>query len=205
MKTYYQKMKAELSSIENPKKLLLHSCCGPCSTHVIELLTKYFDITVYYYNPNIVPIEEYKKRKEEQMKFIKEYKGINKINFIDGDYNLEEYQKYIKDFTFGKEGGLKCYRCYQYRMRNTAKLAKDKHYDYFTTTLSVSPYKNSHFINEIGEALSQEFNVKFLNSDFKKEEGYKKSVNLSKKYNLYRQHYCGCIDSLLASLTDEEK
>ncbi len=198
MKKYYQNMLDELKTIDSLKKLLLHSCCGPCSTHVIDLLTKYFNITVYFYNPNVVPKEEYLKRKAEQVKFINNYRGKNKITFIEGDYDYGESLKYCIQEKFIHEGGAKCYRCYQFRLRNTARLAKDKNFDYFSTTLSVSPYKNSEYINEIGEELAKEFGVKFLSSDFKKEAGYKNSVLLSKKYNLYRQQYCGCLDSLLA-------
>jgi hypothetical protein len=197
MKTnYYLKMTEELSNLKGVPKLLLHSCCAPCSSHVISLLTNYFDITVYYYNPNIYPRAEYEKRKQEQIRFIKEFKTKNKLTFLDGDYDDKDYNLFLKDIPFIKEGGLHCYNCYLYRMKKSALKAKELNYDYFTTTLSVSPYKNSLYINEIGESLGQEFKIKFLPSDFKKQEGYKHSVELAKKYHLYRQDYCGCCYSL---------
>jgi len=193
---YYLKMLEQLDNLKGTPKLLLHSCCAPCSSHVISLLTNYFDITVYYYNPNIYPKTEYEKRKNEQIKFIKEFKAKNKLSFIDGDYDNEHYNFALKDLPFIKEGDDRCYNCYLYRMEKTAIKAKEVNCDYFTTTLSVSPHKNSDYINEIGELLAKKYNFKFLYSDFKKREGYKHSIELAKRYNLYRQNYCGCIYSL---------
>ncbi len=193
---YYEKMGGQLSNLNNTPKLLLHSCCAPCSSHVISLLTNYFDITVYYYNPNIYPLVEYEKRKAEQIRFIGELKTKNKLDYIDSSYDDENYNLALKDFPFIKEGEKRCYNCYLYRMKKTAIKAKELNYDYFTTTLSVSPHKSSLFINEIGETLEKVYNIKFLYSDFKKKEGYKHSVELAKKYNLYRQNYCGCLASL---------
>ena len=160
-----------LNNLNGKKKLLLHSCCGPCSSYVISYLTNYFDITILYYNPNIYPYDEYLKRKEEQIKLIKEIDKSNNVDILDCDYDNENYEEL------------------------TASTAKDNGYDYFCTTLSVSPYKNALWINEIGRELEDKYKVKWLYSDFKKKDGYKKSILLSQKYNLYRQNYCGCVYS----------
>lgn len=189
---YNELMKEELSRLEDIPKLLLHSCCGPCSTQVISRLTDYFDITVLYYNPNIEPYEEYEKRKNEQIRFLNEFKPSHKLNLLDIDYDNSSYESIVKGLENEKEGGLRCHKCYRLRLEKTAKIAKEKGYDYFCTTLSVSPYKNAQVLNEIGKELESIYNVKYLVSDFKKEEGYKKSIELAKKHNLYRQDYCGC-------------
>ena len=182
---------------ENRKKvsLLLHSCCAPCSSYVISYLNKYFDITVLYYNPNIYPYEEYLKRKNEQIRLINEMEHVNNLSIIDCDYDNDKYERLIKGLENEKEGGSRCHICYKLRLEKTAMMASDGNYDYFSTTLTVSPYKNSKILNEIGESLAVKYNIKWLYSDFKKKDGYKKSVELSKKYNLYRQDYCGCIYS----------
>jgi len=187
--------KKELENIKITKKLLLHSCCAPCSSHVISYLTNYFDITILYYNPNISPIDEYNKRKNEQIKLIQNIDTINKIDIIDCDYDNELYELKIKGYETCKEGGARCHICFKLRLEKTAQLAKEKNYDYFCTTLTVSPYKNTDLINQIGEDLSNKYKVNWLYSDFKKNNGYKHSIELSKKYNLYRQNYCGCIYS----------
>lgn len=184
-----------LNNITKKKKLLLHSCCAPCSSYVITYLTKYFDITILYYNPNIFPYEEYLKRKNEQIKLIHEITTENNINIIDCDYENELYTKQIKGLEKEPEKGKRCNICYRMRIEKTAVIAKEKKYDYFCTTLSVSPHKNASLINKIGEELEEKYKVKWLYSDFKKKDGYKKSIELSKKYNLYRQDYCGCIYS----------
>lgn len=184
-----------LKSINNKKKLLLHSCCAPCSSYVISYLSDYFDITVLYYNPNISPYEEYIKRKNEQIKLITELKVKNNINIMDCDYDNELYMELTKGLEKEPERGKRCRVCYQMRIQKTAILAKKNNYDYFCTTLSVSPYKNATLINKIGETLEKEYNIKWLYSDFKKKDGYKQSIELSKKYNLYRQNYCGCVFS----------
>ena len=176
--------------------LLIHSCCGPCSSYVLEYLSKYFNITVFYYNPNIYPIEEYNKRLEEQRKIINEMTFNNPVKLIEGNYSYEEYQNYVKGLEKEKEGGSRCFKCYELRMKEAAKMAKDNNFDYFTTTLSISPYKNAKKLNEIGEVLEKEYNVKYLYADFKKKDGYKRSLELSKIYNLYRQEYCGCSYSM---------
>ena len=201
MKQNYSNLCEEiLNSIKDKKKLLLHSCCAPCSSYVISYLTNYFDITILYYNPNIYPYEEYLKRKNEQIKLIKELTSKNIIDIIDCDYDNELYNNLIKGLENEPEKGNRCTICYQMRMEKTASIAKENNYDYFCTTLSVSPYKNSDLINEIGKKLEERYKINWLYSDFKKKDGYKKSIELSKKYNLYRQDYCGCIYSKPKSL-----
>ncbi len=177
------------------KTLLLHSCCAPCSSYVLEYLSKYFKITIFYYNPNIYPQEEFYKRVEEQKRLIAELPTDNKINFIEGKFDSERFYDIAKGLEKEKEGGERCFKCYELRLRETALLAKKKRFDYFTTTLSISPYKNAKKLNEIGINLSQEYNIQYLFSDFKKKNGYKRSIELSKQYNLYRQDYCGCVFS----------
>lgn len=172
-------------------KLLLHSCCAPCSSAVIERLKNYFDITVLFYNPNIEPFDEYLKRKNELIRLL----DIHSINHLDIDYLNEEYHEKVVGYENEKENGFRCHLCYELRLEKTALLAKENGYDLFGTTLTISPYKNSKVINEIGIKLEEKYDVSYLLSDFKKEEGYKKSIELSKKYNLYRQYYCGCLYS----------
>lgn len=172
--------------------VLLHSCCAPCSSHVISTLTPYFDITILYYNPNIEPFEEYEKRKQEEIRFIKEFPNQNKLTIIDCDHDNELFHETIKGLEKEKEGGARCIKCYYLRLDKTAQLAKEKNFNYFATTLTVSPLKNSQKLNEIGEYLSKKYNINYLYSDFKKKEGYKHSIELSKQFNLYRQDYCGC-------------
>ena len=193
--SYYKLCINELNTIKDKKRILLHSCCAPCSSHVISFLSNYFDITILYYNPNISPIDEYLKRKEEQIKLIKEIDKSNNVDILDCDYDNENYEELIKGLEKEPERGKRCYVCYRMRMEKTASTAKDNGYDYFCTTLSVSPYKNALWINEIGKELEDKYKVKWLYSDFKKKDGYKKSILLSQKYNLYRQNYCGCVYS----------
>lgn len=196
---YNDCMERELKRFATKKTILLHSCCGPCSTAVIDTLKDYFVITILYYNPNIEPLEEYTKRKEEQKRYIKE--SGYEINMMDVDYDHESFQKISKHLEFEPEGGARCHKCYYLRLEKTALLAKENHFDYFGTTLTVSPYKNAKIINEIGleieekinENLKEEQKISFLISDFKKKNGYKKSIEFSKKYGLYRQEYCGCL------------
>ena len=201
-KIYYEKQKEILSNITTPQKLLLHSCCAPCSSHVITTLTNYFDITILYYNPNIYPYEEYQKRKEEQIRLIKEISKVNKIDIIDCDYDNNLYEEKIRGYEQCPERGARCNICFNLRLEKTAKIAKEKKCDYFCTTLTVSPYKNTDLINQIGEELSQKYHINWLYSDFKKDNGYKNSIELSKKYNLYRQNYCGCIYSQRKDILD---
>lgn len=195
--------KEELAKITTPKKILLHSCCAPCSSHVITYLAPYYNITVLYYNPNIYPKEEYEKRKQEQIKLINELNTPNKLDYLDCDYDNDVYEELIKGYENCPERGARCPICFKLRLEKTAKLAKEHNYDYFCTTLTVSPYKNATQINEIGVSLSDKYQIKWLYSDFKKEDGYKKSIELSKKYNLYRQNYCGCIYSQRNNITDD--
>ena len=192
---YSVKCENILNNLDSKKKLLLHSCCGPCSSYVISYLTNYFDITILYYNPNIYPYDEYLKRKQEQIKLINEIDCSNNLDIMDCDYDNDLYEKCIIGLENEPERGNRCMVCYNLRMEKTAKMAKECNYDYFCTTLSVSPYKNAKWINKIGEKLQNKYNVNWLYSDFKKKDGYKQSILLSKKYNLYRQDYCGCIYS----------
>ena len=177
-----------LKSLDYKPTLLLHSCCAPCSSYVLSYLHKYFKITVVYYNPNIEPALEYFKRKEEQIRFISE--AYNDVAFLDCDYDNESFEEMSRGMEQLKEGGARCYNCYKLRLEKTASLASS--YDYFGTTLSVSPHKNAKFINEIGLELEKKYGVSFLIGDFKKNDGYKKSIVFSREYNLYRQDYCGC-------------
>lgn len=176
-------------------RLLLHSCCAPCSSYVIEYLSQYFEITVFYYNPNISMEEEYKKRVAEQQRFIKEFPAKYKVSFIEGDYDTSVFYNTVKGYEKCKEGGERCFLCYELRLRETARRAVAGEFDYFTTTLTISPLKKSVKLNEIGYNLGMEYGVGYLLSDFKKKEGYKRSIELSKEYDLYRQNYCGCIYS----------
>lgn len=187
---YNEEMKKIIQN-KKGRKLLLHSCCGPCSSSVIERLKDDFDITVLYYNPNIEPFEEYEKRKNEQMRLL----DIYHIKHMDIDYLNEEYKSKVIGHENDKENGPRCHLCYELRLEKTAKLAKENGFDYFCTTLTVSPYKSSQVINEIGLKLEEKYHIDYLVSDFKKEEGYKRSIELSKEYNLYRQDYCGCLYS----------
>lgn len=194
-KINYDKVLEELISKLNYKpKLLLHSCCGPCSSYVITYLKDYFDITILYYNPNIEPTSEYEKRLNEQIKLINKL-NIPSLKLYDIDYENEVYRNYIKGYENELEGGKRCHLCYELRLEKTAKVAKENNFEYFGTTLTVSPYKNAYVLNNIGEKLSNIYDIKWLYSDFKKKEGYKKSIELSKEYNLYRQDYCGCLFS----------
>lgn len=196
-KINYQKKLLDLVSTFNYKpKLLLHSCCGPCSTEVIDFLKDYFLITIYYYNPNIEPIEEYEKRKKEQIRFInelnKKQKDI-KLCFLDCDYDNATFKISAKGLEQICEGGARCNKCFYLRLYKTAECAKNKGYEYFGTTLTVSPHKNSQMINRIGEKVANFIGINFIYGDFKKNDGYKKSIEFSKEYNLYRQDYCGCL------------
>lgn len=175
--------------------VILHSCCAPCSSYVLEYLSDYFAITVFYYNPNIYPDEEYRKRVEEQQAFIREFPAKNKIQFLEGSFDKERFYDMAKGMENIPEGGERCFQCYELRLREAAILAKEQKADYFTTTLSISPMKNATKLNEIGAALEQEYGVKYLHSDFKKKNGYKRSVELSSEYGMYRQDYCGCVFS----------
>lgn len=180
-----------ISNLDYKPKLLLHSCCGPCSSYVISYLKDYFDITILYYNPNIEPKSEYDKRLSEQKRLINEL-NIPHLALHDISYDNVSYREKIIGHEQDLEGGERCHICYELRLQKTAEIAKEEGFEYFGTTLTVSPYKNAKVLNEIGELLSKKYNIKWLYSDFKKKDGYKKSIELSKKYDLYRQDYCGC-------------
>lgn len=182
----------EIIRSNGKKRILLHSCCAPCSSYVIEYLSKYLDITVFYYNPNISPREEYLKRKEEQIRLINSIKTVNKVDIIDCDYDNDLYEEKIKGLELEPEKGKRCTVCFTLRLEKTALRAKELGYDYFGTTLTVSPYKNCSLINEIGLDIANKYDIEFFVSDFKKRDGYKRSIQLSLEYNLYRQDYCGC-------------
>lgn len=180
------------------KHLFLHSCCAPCSSYVLEYLRSFFRITVFYYNPNITEDAEYRKRVIEQKRLIgifNEMGDAYPIEIVEGDYEPEQFFAMSRGYEQCPEGGERCFRCYELRLRETARLAKEAGADYFTTTLTISPLKNAEKINEIGQQLSKELEIPFLPSDFKKKDGYKRSIELSRLYGLYRQNYCGCVFS----------
>ncbi len=174
-------------------ELLLHSCCAPCSSYVLEYLSQYFSITVFFYNPNIYPKEEYNRRLNEQKIFIKQLPIENKINFIEGKYEPDVFFKDIKGLEDEPEGGRRCPKCFYLRLDKTAQKAQELEIPYFTTTLTISPHKNAEAINKIGNEVANKYQLHYLFSDFKKRDGFKRSIVLSKQYNLYRQNYCGCI------------
>ena len=198
-KINYQK---ELEKIieENQKKnvipkLLLHACCAPCSSYCLEYLSQYFEIILYYFNPNISLKEEYDYRLEEEKRLISLMEFKNPVTIVDSTYNPKEFFDAVKGLENEPEGGKRCAECFKLRLKATAKKAKELNVDYFSTTLTISPLKNAQLLNSIGEAFAKEYEVAWLYSDFKKKEGYKRSIVLSKKYNLYRQDYCGCVFS----------
>ena len=182
-------------SPEKPPRLLLHSCCAPCSSYTLEYLSRYFDITVYYFNPNISPKQEFDKRFEEQKRLISQMPFKNSVTLVEGDYNYDDFLEIAKGLETVPEGGERCFRCYKMRLESTARLAKEQGFNYFCTTLSISPLKNSQKINELGFEIEEKYGVKWLPSDFKKREGYKRSIQLSREYSLYRQNFCGCVFS----------
>ncbi len=198
MKENYQllldKTIEEIKKSDYKPKLLLHVCCAPCSSYVLEYLSSYFNISLLFYNPNIAPFEEYNKRIVELNRFVKEFN--HDIKIIEGSYDNNLYEEMIKGLEKEQEGGKRCLKCYNLRLEETAKQASKLNFDYFTTTLSISPYKNATTLNNIGKSLENKYKIKYLYSDFKKNDGYKKSIELSKKYQLYRQDYCGCIYSM---------
>ena len=189
------KVLCEVKEAVRTPRLLLHSCCAPCSSYVLEYLSGYFNITVYYYNPNIYPPEEYQKRVTEIQRLIKEMPLKKPVEFVEGPYDPERFFSMAKGLENVPEGGKRCFSCYRLRMEAAAAYAKEHGFDYFTTTLSISPLKNACKINEIGEELAEIYKVSHLPSDFKKKNGYKRSVELSGEYHLYRQNYCGCVYS----------
>ena len=198
---YQKELEKIIASLQEPKKVFLHSCCAPCSSYCMEYLRRYFDVTVFYYNPNIMHEDEYRKRVDEQKRLIDAYNQLEqteegmwlrKISFTEGIYDVENYLAVIKGFEDAPEGGSRCGRCFELRLRETARVAKEMGMDYFTTTLTISPLKNAQLLNEIGNRIGEEMGIAFLPSDFKKNNGYLRSIELSKEYDLYRQDYCGC-------------
>lgn len=172
--------------------LLLHSCCGPCSSSVLEYLTRYFSVTVFYYNPNIYPSGEYFRRLEEQKMLLSAMWTLHPVRLVEGAYETQRYYHAVQGLEDAPEGGERCWRCYALRLEEAALLARREGFDCFTTTLTVSPHKNSLKLNEIGMEMAEKYGVRFLNSDFKKKNGYRRSLELSAQYGLYRQDYCGC-------------
>ncbi len=203
-RNYQKELDLLLSGLEkaaDAPTLLLHSCCAPCSSYCMEYLRDFFRITVFYYNPNITEEAEYRKRVKEEIRLIEiynrqveEYRKA-KIEIIEGDYEPDCFREMAKGLENCPEGGERCFGCYELRLRKTAELAKEQGFDYFTTTLTISPLKNAGKLNEIGERLALEYGIRWLPSDFKKRGGYQRSIELSKEYDLYRQNYCGCVFS----------
>ena len=195
---YQKELELILEQIKRDQKtpkLLLHSCCAPCSSYVLEYLSNYFLITVYYFNPNISPSDEYRHRVEEQKRLIRELPVKHTVSFLEGEYQPERFYQAVKGLEAIPEGGERCFACYALRLREAAKVAKENGADYFTTTLSISPLKKAEKLNEIGRLAGEEYGVSYLPSDFKKRGGYQRSIVLSREYGLYRQNYCGCIFS----------
>lgn len=208
--TIINNIKSDLDNSQNKPKLLLHACCAPCSSYVIEYLSEYFDITILYYNPNIYPTEEYNRRLQELIDFLPKFTPAqkNNVKLIQQDYNPQEFYDSIQiknypELATEKEKGIRCYNCYKFRLKKSFDYALQNNFDWFTTTLSISPFKDSEKINSIGKELEQTLlktnpsaKLKFLSSDFKKKGGFKRSLEISSEYNLYRQQYCGCVYSM---------
>lgn len=189
------KLIADISATGTVPKLLIHSCCAPCSSYVLEYLSNYFEITVLYYNPNIYPEDEYFKREAEQELFINKLPTKNKVTFMNAEFEPKQFYDAVKGFEQCAEGGDRCRICFNLRLERAAQTAKENSFDYFATTLSISPLKSSDVLNKIGEQVAEKYGVRHLPSDFKKKNGYKRSVELSKEYEIYRQDYCGCVFS----------
>lgn len=198
-----EKLLAQLEAEQRVPSLLIHSCCAPCSSYVLEYLSEYFKITVFYYNPNIYPESEYTKRIAEQQKLIRDMEFRYPVSFLAGKYDKEKFYEMAAGMEDLKEGGARCMKCYELRLSEAAGQAVAGGFDYFTTTLSISPMKNAQKLNEIGLRVGEEYGVKYLVSDFKKKNGYKRSIELSKEYGLYRQDYCGCEFSMRDSKKPE--
>ena len=197
---YQKELETIIQQEKKPgKRLFLHSCCAPCSSYVLEYLSAFFSITVFYYNPNISVEEEYRHRMEEQKRFIEEFNQKNQdhfpISFLEGNHEPETYFSRVRGYEQAPEGGERCRNCFELRLEETARQASQQGYDYFCTTLTISPLKNADVINTIGESLAKKWNISFLPADFKKKNGYKRSIEMSREYNLYRQDFCGCVFS----------
>lgn len=199
---YDLEMEKQMSSIKEGMPLLLHACCAPCSSAVLERIGNFFKVTIFYYNPNITNEDEYRKRIDEIKKFISSFKTKYPISLEEGNYDPEEFFNISHGLEKEPERGKRCYQCYKLRLSETARIADKLGFNYFCTTLTLSPHKNSNWINEIGEELNNRYNSTYLYSDFKKKNGYKRSIELSKEYNLYRQNYCGCIYSIRDNMSE---
>lgn len=192
---YQRKLEILINNLSGTPRLLLHCCCAPCSSYVLEYLSRFFEITCLFYNPNISPAEEYEKRAEELRRLISEQPHKNPVSIIVEKYNPKDFFAAVKGYEHIKEGGERCFRCYRLRLEMAAKYAKEYNFDYFCSTLSISPLKNARKLNDIGEELSEIYKISHLPNDFKKKGGYKRSIELSAEYDLYRQNYCGCVFS----------
>lgn len=192
---YQRKLEILINNLSGTPRLLLHCCCAPCSSYVLEYLSRFFEITCLFYNPNISPAEEHEKRAEELRRLISEQPHKNPVSIIVEKYNPQDFFAAVKGYEHIKEGGERCFRCYRLRLEMAAKYAKEYNFDYFCSTLSISPLKNARKLNEIGEELSEIYKIFHLPNDFKKKGGYKRSIELSAEYDLYRQNYCGCVFS----------
>lgn len=201
---YDLEMEKQMAKLHEGDELLLHACCAPCSSAVLERLSNFFKITIFYYNPNITNKDEYYKRVLEVKKFISEFKTKYAISFIEGKYDPDRFFAISKGLENEPERGRRCYKCYKLRLEETARVASSLGYRNFCTTLTLSPYKNSNWLNEIGSELNKKYESNYLYSDFKKKNGYKRSIELSHEYNLYRQDYCGCIFSFKEKLEKEQ-
>ena len=192
---YQRRLDELINKLSGTPRLLLHCCCAPCSSYVLEYLSRFFEITCLFYNPNISPAEEYEKRAEELRRLISEQPHENPVSIIVEKYNPQDFFAAIKGYEHIKEGGERCFRCYRLRLEMAAKYAKEYNFDYFCSTLSISPLKIARKLNDIGEELSDIYKISHLPNDFKKKGGYKRSIELSAEYDLYRQNYCGCVFS----------
>lgn len=190
-----EKLIGKLEQTKEVPRLFLHSCCAPCSSYVLEYLSQYFEITVFYFNPNIAPEEEYRKRVEEQKRLIEQLPALHPIGFAEGRYEPKEFYDKVKGLEKEPEGGARCRVCFALRLEEAARLAAEGGYDYYTTTLSISPLKNAQVLAQVAMEMGEKWGVAWLPSDFKKKEGYKRSIQLSSEYDLYRQNYCGCVFS----------
>lgn len=203
---YQRELEKYIDTLKGIKpSLLLHACCAPCSSYVLEYLSTYFNITLFFYNPNITDKDEYEKRVRELKYLVMAMRLDSEIDIIEGIYEPERFFEMSKGLEKALEGGERCFKCYELRLREAAAIASEQDFDCFTTTLSISPLKNAVKLNEIGRRLADEYGVNYLFSDFKKKNGYKRSIELSKKYGLYRQDYCGCIYSKAARETEKHR
>lgn len=193
----------ELVANKQIPRLMLHSCCAPCSSYCIEYLSQYFEITVFYYNPNIFPDEEYYLRVKEQQRFINEFPTKNKVSFIEGDFDKDRFYEIAKGLEDTPEKGPRCLKCYELRLRKTAEVARQEGLDYFATTLTISPQKDSSVLNNIGYAVAEDLGINYLATDFKKKNGYLRSCEISREYDMYRQDYCGCVFSYNERMRDK--